>query len=429
MPMLLLATALSCGAAAQTEASETETAASATMLTQLWQEQRASGIWRANYSRSSKQLDEETDFFGAALQLKAFPSLNERLDGKIEMRLVNPAVGKGAATRTSLLEGYATVHFDKADLRLGKQIVAWGRADGINPTDNLTPRDYTLLLPFEDDQRFGTTAAKLDMFMSPEHTLTFFATPAFEPARAPLPPAAGRVERQEPAHTLANTHGGVRLDKVGEGFDWSVSYFRGFSLAPRAELVEEGMAQASLRLRYDRITVVGADFARNYGRFGLRGEIAYVDTADDEGTVPGIPNPHVHWIVGVDRTFFANLNANLQFFQRRVRKHRDLATWTTPAQRTAAALNALIDGQSDAVTHGISFRVSNKWFNDTLEAEVFAVHNLTRADGLLRPLVTYAFNDRWKGTLGAEIYRGSSATQYGSRKANRGAFAELRYGF
>jgi hypothetical protein len=182
-------------------------------------------------------------------------------------------------------------------------------------------------------------------------------------------------------------------------------------------------------LHYDRVTVVGADFARNYGRFGLRGEIAYVDTHDDEGTVPSIRNPHLHWIVGVDRTFLANLNANLQFFQRRVRKHRDLASWTTPAQRTAAALNALIDGQSDAVTHGISFRVSNKWFNDTLEAEVFAVHNFTRADGLLRPLVTYAFNDRWKGTLGAEIYRGSSATQYGNRKANRGAFAELRYGF
>jgi hypothetical protein len=57
------------------------------------------------------------------------------------------------------------------------------------------------------------------------------------------------------------------------------------------------------------------------------------------------------------------------------------------------------------------------------------VHSLTRADGLVRPLVTYAVNDRWKATVGAEIYRGSSNTQYGSLKANRGAFAELRYSF
>jgi hypothetical protein len=48
-------------------------------------------------------------------------------------------------------------------------------------------------------------------------------------------------------------------------------------------------------------------------------------------------------------------------------------------------LNAIIDGQRDAVTDGISFRVSNKWFNDTLEVEVFAVGHLTRGDGLVRP--------------------------------------------
>jgi hypothetical protein len=430
MLVMLLATVLPHGSVAQTDQPKLEPMESAGALTAVWQEQRASGVWRSNYFSSSKELDGESDFFGAALQLKAFPSLNERLDGKLEVRFANSAVGNGAGTRTSLLEGYATLHFATADLRLGKQIVPWGRADGINPTDNLTPRDYTVLLPFEEDQRFGTTAARLDLFISQIHTLTFFAAPSFEPAKVPMPAAAGRVVRLEPAHTLANTHGGVRLNKVGEGIDWSLSYFRGFSLVPGAQLIEEeGIAQPTLRLRYDRITVLGADFARNYGRFALRGEIAYVDTVDDAGSAPSISNPYLHWIIGVDRTFFANLNANLQFFQRRVRKHRDPANWTAPVERSTARLNSLIDGQSDAVSNGISFRVSNKWLNDTLEAEVFAVHNFTRSDGLVRSLVTYAFNDRWKGTVGAEIYRGSSNTQYGSLKANRGAFAELRYSF
>jgi hypothetical protein len=400
-----------------------------TTLSAMWQEQRASGVWRSSYFSSSKQLDDESNLFGAALQLKALPTLNERVDGKLEVRFANSDVGRGAATRASVLEGYVTLRFARADLRLGKQIVPWGRADGINPTDNLTPRDYTVLLPFEDDQRFGATGARLDLLISPEHTLTLFATPAFEPARVPLPPTAGRVERREPAHTLANTHGGLRLNKVSEGLDWSLSYFRGFSLLPGAQFVEEQTARSVLRLHYDRITVIGADFARNQGRFGLRGEIAYVDTSDDAGSAPSVRNPYLHWIVGVDRTFFANLNANLQFFQRRVRKHRELAAWESPAQRETVLLNSLIDGQRDAVTNSISFRVSNKWLNDTLEAEVFAVHSLTRCDGLVRPLVTYAFSDRWKGTIGAEIYRGRSNTPYGSLKANRGAFAELRYGF
>ncbi len=71
------------------------------------------------------------------------------------MLATDGAIGQGGDTRTRLIEGYAAVHFARADLHLGKQIIAWGRADGINPTDNVSPCDFTLLLPFEDDQRFG----------------------------------------------------------------------------------------------------------------------------------------------------------------------------------------------------------------------------------------------------------------------------------
>jgi hypothetical protein len=64
-----------------------------------------------------------------------------------------------------------------------------------------------------------------------------------------------------------------------------------------------------------------------------------------------------------------------------------------------------------------------------LEAEIFAAFNFDRANNFVRPLVTYAISDHWKATLGAEIYRGSAGTPYGSLEENRGAFAELRYGF
>src|SRR5712691_5880710 len=138
------------------------------------QDQRASGVLRTDYFRSSKSLDDDTGFLGATAQVKALPSFTEAVDGKLEVRVTNPALGEGAATRSRLLEGYATVHFEKADLHVGKQTVPWGRADGINPTDNLTPRDFVVLLPFEDDQRFGTTAIKLDTYLSQDLTFTAF---------------------------------------------------------------------------------------------------------------------------------------------------------------------------------------------------------------------------------------------------------------
>ena len=398
-------------------------------VTTFLQNQRVSGVLRADYFRSSKALDDKSDFLGATAQIKALPNFSETIDGKLELRITNSAIGEGAETKSRLLEGYVTAHFEKAELRIGKQIVAWGRADGINPTDNLTPRDFTVLLPFEDDQRFGITAVKLDTFLSQEHTVTIFATPFFEPSKIPLPTAGFTLVEKKPARTLSNTEVGLKLNKVGEGFDWSASYFRGRSPLPDARLVGSGPVEPILELHYDRITVLGADFARNYDRFGLRGEAAYVDTADDAGTDPGVKNPYLFWIVGVDRTFLDNLNVNLQFFQRRVRRYQNPETIADPQVRDIAVMNAVLDGQRDRLNNGISFRVSKKWFNDTLEAEIFAVINLTRNDSFWRPLLTYAFNDHWKGTVGAEFYLGAENTQFGGLKSNRGIFAELRYGF
>jgi hypothetical protein len=157
--------------------------------------------------------------------------------------------------------------------------------------------------------------------------------------------------------------------------------------------------------------------------------MAYVDTADDAGADPSVKNSYLHWIAGVDRTFYDNLNINLQFFQRRVRTHQDPQTLADSLARSTATLNAIFDGQRDHVSNGISFRISNQRLNDTLEVEIFAVMNLTRDNSFLRPLVTYAFNDHWKGTIGGEFYGGEDDTQYSSLKLNRGAFAELRYGF
>ncbi len=397
-------------------------------ITPFSQAQRLSGTVRADYFRSSKNLDDDTDFLGTTAQFKILADITAAIDGKVEARITNPSPGNGGETQSDVLEGYVTVHFDQADLRIGKQIVAWGRADGINPTDNLTPRDFVVLLPFEDDQRFGTMAMKFDTYLSPQHTFSVFMTPFFEPAKLPLP-TTNSIKQETPARTFANSEFGVKLDKVGEGFDASVSYFQGFSLLPDMRIVGSDGAGSILELHYDRIAVFGADFARNFGRFGFRGEVAYVDTQDDTGTDPGTKNPYLFWIVGIDRTFFDNLNINVQFFQRQIQRYHNPEGIVDPAERSIAIQNALLDGQRDRKSNGISFRISDKWFNDTLVAEIFTVINLTRHDSFLRPLLTYAFSDHWKGTLGAELYRGLAETQYGSLTVNRGAFAEVRYGF
>ena len=72
---------------------------------------------------------------------------------------------------------------------------------------------------------------------------------------------------------------------------------------------------------------------------------------------------------------------------------------------------------------------SDKWLNETLEAELAGVVNFTRHDFMVRPRLAYAFDDHWKGTLGAYVYRGGANTFFGLLKDRTGGFAELRYAF
>ncbi len=384
------------------------------------------GALRLDYYRSSKTFDDKRDLLGATVQVKASPALADGVDGKLSVRIADPVMGEGSAARARLVEGFAALRGELAELRLGRQIVAWGRADGINPTDNLTPRDYTVLLPFEDDQRFGTDSARLDVAATHEHTLSVFATPFFEPSRIPLPGRASFVDRR-PRKSLKDAQVGIRLNKGGESLDWSVSYFRGHSLLPTLRPVAPGAAGGVLT--YDPIWVLGVDFARNLGRYGFRGEAAYLRSEDRAGSDPFAKNPQLYWVLGVDRTFLENLNLNVQLFQRRVRAHRPADLLSDPTERSFALQSTLLAGQRDRVNSGITLRASNKWLNDRLEAEIFLIRNSTRQDLFLRPLVMYAFSDHWKGTLGVEYYRGSPDTQFGSQTTNRGGFVEIRYSF
>ena len=256
------------------------------------------GALRLDYFRSSKDLDNATDFFGVTTQAKILPTFSPSLDGKIEARLTNPAIGDGGDTDSTLLEAYVTAHFEHAQLRIGKQIVAWGRADGLNPTDNLTPHDYKVLLPFEEDQRFGTTAIKLDAYLDAEYTLTVFTTPYFVPSTLTLPAGGATLVESRPEQRWSNSEVGIKLNKTADALDGSVSYYHGYNLLP--ELRPLGLTPLGVlfELRYTEIDVLGFDVARNFGRYGFRAEAAYIRTEDRRAQDPVGINPYVYVVAG-----------------------------------------------------------------------------------------------------------------------------------
>lgn len=395
----------------------------------FWNDQSTSGAVRGDYYHSSHALDNASGFLGATAQIKALPKFGDRVDGKLEARITNPNLPGDAKTHSTLLEAYLALHFEHADVRVGKQIIAWGRADGINPTDNLTPHDYVALLPFEEDQRFGTRAVKWDSYLSNELTFTVFATPFFEPAKIPHALPGGASLETKPAHTLADGEVALKLNRTGGDLDWSVSYLRGHNLLPSARLLGIDAAGPQVELHYDRINVLGADVAHNFGRYGFRAEAAYFSTQDKNGQDISVMNPYFYYMAGFDRTFSENLNLTLQLFGRWVRNFNDPQSIADEPQREVALQNAITNGQQARVSYGWTSRLSDKWLNDTLEAELLVVANITQHNAYLRPLISYAFTDRMKATLGGEFYQGAKNSYFGRLKPNQGMFSKLKYSF
>jgi hypothetical protein len=394
----------------------------------------ATGSLRSDYFSSSKNLDEKKSFYGLTAQLKILPSVTESIDGKLEARFIDPDITHHDRTpsKGTLLEGYINIHAKQADLCLGKQNAPWGRADAINPTDNLTPHDYTILLPFEEDQRFGTIALKVDYYVTAGYVVTLFTTPLFEPSLIPLPLPQGAtiVKNNIPARTFSNTETGVKLNKSGGDIDWSVSYYHGFSLLPEIRL--NGSSDGSglpLELRYPEIDVAGADAARNYGRYGFRVEAAYISPKDYDSKEITLIQSYFFTVFGVDRTFFENINVNLQAIGRFVPHPNDPEAFSDPTQRLLAEKNAVLFGQQHGSNWGLTSRISDLWLNNTLEAELLMVVYFNPTNEYVRPLVSYAFSDNVKGSVGADIYSGPEGSFYGIFKSNQGVFAELRYAF
>lgn len=369
------------------------------------------GSLRAGYWSSTRNLDSERPFGAAMLWLKTSRRVSSHVSFLAEgWTALRGPLEDGDATG-ELREGYVDLRFGGFDMRAGRQIIAWGRADGVNPTDILSGQNLRLLVPDDADRRLGTTAVRASYYTGgvsftgiwlPEFRGHEFALPA--------PPPGVAVVRDAPQ--WPGTQWAARMEKTGGAVDWSVSYFRGKDLTP-----DLGIDAAGIRLSHHNVRVIGADMTANAGRFGLRAEGAYVATDDPHGHDPSTKNPFVFLVAGTDRTFGGSLNVNVQYLFRYVLDGPD------------TGLQAILNSQTRQVQHGASFRAAYKWFHDTLEAECAAVGYAAPTGVAIRPKVVYALTDHWKVLGGAEILRGETASLFGLLERNSTAYGELRFGF
>lgn len=98
-----------------------------------------------------------------------------------------------------------------------------GRADGINPTDNLSPRDYTRLVPDETDQRLGNDALKLTYI--PESGTNKWTALWYPRSRSDVIPLRQIAGVQYDIDRKSRPAFAVRWDYSVDGLDVGASYF------------------------------------------------------------------------------------------------------------------------------------------------------------------------------------------------------------
>ena len=386
------------------------------------------GSLRAGYWSSNRRSDDEKHIPNLSAWLKLDRKIVKNWGVFVEGYL-NREDPFGTRHNTSRLrEAYVEGRSGDWDFRFGKQIIAWGRADRFNPTDNLTPRDFTLLAPDIDEDRFGSVAAKASWNINSSMSLTGVWLPRFRPHVFAFAAQPGvTVDRDIPGSAR---QWAVKLDQSGKAVDWSVSYFDGFDLTPDVSfggINANGLIVA--KFRHNRTRVLGADAATTLGAYRLATEIAYTRTEDSNGDNPDIKNSHWYGVVGLERSFTDNLTVNTQLFLRRVSHYTNPEDIADPGVRPFAIQNAILNNQYDKQQYGLTLRVAKKWFNETLEGELAGSLLLNRSGYLIRPKLIYAFSDSIKFIGGFEYFDGSENTAYGRQDKNRGLFTEVRYFF
>jgi hypothetical protein len=381
------------------------------------------GNVRLGWFGSSRDLDARDDLATLSGELSLRQSIGENQRFDVKVRAIAEDAFGDRRNRVDWMQATWFLRTERVDVRIGKQKVRWGKADGINPTDFFTPIDYTVLLPLEDDRYEAVPAVRADVHIDETDSVSLVAVRGFTPTRTPWPkPSPFAVSNDEPSGWQL----GVRWLRTGERLDWSLSAFRGDAALPLLHAEPTTTGEPAFVRHYARLDALGADIARNFGGFGFRAEAAYYRRRAGQGRQSATSGYML--VAGVDRSL-DHWNINVQGVLQHTPDWRDPARETNAFRRLAATRNAILHGQQKRTMVGMTARIAANWRHDTLQTELLLVANASPRSVFARPMLTYALNDRLKLRAGYEHYAGDDDTYFGALKRNRTGFLEWQLSY
>jgi len=386
-----------------------------------------SGTVRTAYFSKDMSYDGQSGFGVGSIWLTAKPEEVLGVKTYFDARVQGQDLTRSSDLSWEIREGYAETSVRSLDIKVGRQIIVWGRADKINPTDVWSTRNYTLLTTDDEDQRLGVSTLQTAWNQGSFRIIGIWQ-PEWRTPLIPIPPLPIGVTVQNLTPTNQASQFGLKIDHSGD-VDYSLSYAHVIDRTPDLTVISQGSQGVRAGLQFNSIDVFGADAAIVLGDYGIRTEVAYTSTKNPDSTDTFVQRSNLFGVVGVERTFDGELNFNVQYLYKHNFNWQDPSQISDPNVKLLAQQENLASNQLGSDMHGASIRISYKAFHETLEGEIAAVSWLTRGDLALRPKVSYAFSDRIKAIVGAQLYSGPSDSFFGRLNPVSTVFTELRVSF
>jgi len=352
-----------------------------------------------DFSHVQNTFDLKAEYYGDISELKSEVFINQTDTDDIEI---------------GIKELYVDIFFDSMDLRVGKQQIIWGKADGVFITDVISPKDLSdFVLPDFDEVRMGVTALKADYYTSAlDFELVWI--PTFTPAVMPETGTIWEVSTplpslptiNVPSDTLENSEVFGKVSYMGSAID--IELMGGYMWDDLPAAYQD----AGMFADYHRVTMAGGSFSTDIAGLIVRGEGAYYNGKNftvQASPVTTVEKDFVNYMVGLDYSL-AGFTLGTQFIQEIVLDYDD-----------RIMLN-------DEFKNTMTFVVAKPFLNDTLLLEFFSYVGLSNEDSLLRPKVTYDLADGLEWILGADIFLGDEG-DFGQYDDNDLVYTKLKYSF
>ncbi len=349
-------------------------------------------------------------------------------------------------------ELYTGYNSEKLDIFLGNQIINWGRADGFNPTGNITSKDYFFLTADPDDQKQSNFMLRVNIRPLPGMSIELIGIPFYKMSdyRFDLFELGSNVTVSDnilPGNSLKNGSAAIRLDFEYPAIGGSLSFFNGYDPYHGFNVTSvdwsSGEPAVYIASAPYRKTTIGGDLAVPVCEWIIRAEAAYNSTGNPDNLMY-IPNSDLSYVAGVERTI-----AGITLIGQYIGKYTlDFTPLTAPVLTDPTNpldliqyANATIDymnrqfnrklfNQQERTNHAVSLTATRSFAYDLLMAELSAYYNFTSDEWMVRPKVTWKISDALSLTAGGNYMKGSSQSLFGySSPIMNGLFTELKIQF